>query len=173
MNALKHHLITTLCKLILISLFSCPLISVAEELPVRLQVALISKIVAMEHNLAAKREISIYVLGAPKIYELLKHDIGFPIGNSILTAVDQGDMPPDKAYDIIYIGAFAAKAPAMEYAQNFNAMSLYPQITGKNQPGSLGLGIKSGKPTFYLDLEQSEAENLHWNAKIIKLAQLK
>jgi len=39
--------------------------------------------------------------------------------------------------------------------------------------GSLGLGIKSGKPMFLLDLEQSESEGLHWNSKILKIAQLK
>ncbi|GLX79221.1 hypothetical protein tinsulaeT_25610 [Thalassotalea insulae] len=165
----SKHFLATLFLFSALAVNNCT----AEELPIRLQVALMSKIVAMEHNLATKQKISIFVLGAPKVFELLQQDIGFQMGNSKLVAVDQGDRPPEKQYDVIYIGAFAENKQAMAYAKRYNVMSLYPKIAGKTQIGSLGLGIKSGKPTFYLDLEQSEAENLHWNAKIIKLAQLK
>lgn len=147
--------------------------SLAEELPIRLQVALMSKIVGMERNLAQKEYISIYVLDAPKVYLLLKNDTGFKMGNSTLQKVEQGENLPSVKYDIIYIGSYLKEASAIEYAKTHDVMSLYPMIAGMKQIGSLGLGIKSGKPKFLLDLSQSEAENLQWNAKILKVAQLK
>lgn len=156
---------------IFFSLFSLAIY--AEELPIRMQVSLMSKIVSMEQNLAQKEDISIYVLGAPKIYNLLKNGIGFKIGNSILKHVESGINLPEKKYDVIYIGDFNKEVDAVEYAKRHNVMSLYPMIAGMKQIGSLGLGIKSGKPKFLLDLEQSESENLRWNAKILKVSQLK
>jgi len=163
-----------IAKVMLFVLFSlCSLSIIAEELPIRLQVALMSKIVAMEQNLAKKEELSIYILGASKIYDLMKNDIGFKIGNSTLAVLEQGNTLPQKKYDVIYIGDFSLEAAAVEYAERYDVMSLYPIIVGMKKTGSLGLGIKSGKPRFLLDLEQSEAENLRWNAKILKVAQLK
>jgi hypothetical protein len=162
-------------KIFILFILFCQAILLAhsEELPIRLQVALMSKIVTMEKNISVKDKVSIYVLGAPKIYNLLKNDIGFKIGNGILTVVDYGDDLPEKRYDIIYIGSFEHESRAVEYAKQHDVMSLYPMIAGMNNAGSLGLGIKSGKPKFLLNLGQSEAESLHWNAKILKVAQLK
>jgi len=161
-------------KLLLLTL----MISIAfgansEELPLRLQVALISKIIAMEHNLAQKKEVTIYVLNAPKVFDILKDDVGFKIGNSILSRLDFGKVLPEVKYDVLYIGSYTQEASAVKYAEKTRTLSLYPIINGMQKIGSLGLGIKSGKPMFLLDLEQSESEGLHWNSKILKIAQLK
>jgi len=162
------------CKLtIIFVLMLLPLTLPAEELPIRLQVALISKIVAMEHNLNKKSEISIYVLDAPRISLLLEENIGFNFGNGTLAVVDRGNALPDKKYDVIYIGSYTQELAATNYANKYDVMSLYPIVAGMRNKGSLGLGIKSGKPTFLLDLAQSESEKLNWSSKILKVANLK
>jgi len=171
---MKNNVSSLLIKFCLMSsLITSPFILSAEELPSRLQVALMSKIVAMELNLAKKQEITIFVLNAERIFELLSANVGFQIGNSILLKVDQGSEIPKDKYDVIYIGSFSQEQLALDYSSTNNALSLYPMGAGLENNGSLGLGIKSGKPTFLLNLNQSEAENLHWNSTILKVAKLK
>ena len=154
-------------------IFWCyPLKVNSEELPAKLQVALMSKIFAMESKLAKQKNISIFVLNAPRIYELLVADIGFKMGNSILLKVDKGNDIPTNKYDIIYIGSFNKESLAINYTAKNKVMSLYPVIKGMKNYGSLGLGIKSGKPLFLLNLHQSQAENLNWNPTILRVARI-
>jgi len=164
----KSFLLCLLCALYLPH-FS----SFTEELPARLQVALMSKIIAMENNLAAKSDISIYVLDAPKITKLLQSEVGLKIGYSRLIKVDNGKKIPKMKYDIIYIGSFSQEEAAVDYAIRHNVMSLYPIIEGMHNSGSLGLGIKSGRPTFLLNIGQSKDEGLDWNPAILKVASTK
>jgi hypothetical protein len=145
----------------------------AEELPARLQVALMSKIIAMENNLATKVEITIYVLDAPKINDLLKSEVGLKIGRTILKKVDAGKNVPKEKYDVIYIGSLSQQQMAVAYATENSVMSLYPIIDGMDNLGSLGLGIKSGKPTFLLNIGQSKSEGLTWNPAILKVSATK
>ena len=142
----------------------------AEELPGRLQVALMSKIFAMESGTASKQNLTIYVLDAPEIALLLKSEIGFHMGSATLTRVEAGKDIPTEAFDVIYIGSISLQDDAAQYAKQHHALSLYPIINGMQAKGSLGLGIKSGKPTFLLNLQQSEYEGLNWHSTIVKLA---
>ena len=145
----------------------------AEELPAKLQVALMQKIIAMENNLAAKQEVSIYVLDAPKILRLLEREVGLQLGSSKLVKVDTGTTVPEEKYDVIYIGSSAKEKHAVEYAIENQVLTLYPIIEGMNNIGSLGLGIKSGRPTFLLNIGQSRAEGLDWNPAILKVSSTK
>jgi len=158
---------------ILCLLYFTHFVVIAEELPARLQVALMSKIIAMENNLATKPDISIYVLDAPKITKLLRAEVGLKIGHTRLKKVDTGTEIPKVKYDIIYIGSFVQEEAAVEYAIKNNVMSLYPIIEGMKNSGSLGLGIKSGRPTFLLNIGQSRDEGLDWNPTILKVASTK
>jgi len=142
----------------------------AEELPTKLQVALMQKIIAMEQNLASKKTISIYILDAPHIFNLLSPEVGFKYGNAILQTVEQGTTIPNKKYDVIYIGSIADEEQAVNYATKYSSLSLYPMLTGMNNLGSLGLGIRSGRPIFLLNLSQSSAENLQWLPAILRLS---
>jgi hypothetical protein len=170
---MKNNVFSFLIKLCLVSSFITSSLRLsAEELPSRLQVALMSKIVAMELKLAKKQEITIFVLNAERIFELLNANVGFQIGNSILLKVDKGSELPKEKYDVIYIGSFSQEQLALDYSSENNALSLYPMGAGLENKGSLGLGIKSGKPMFLLNLNQSETEDLHWNSTILKVAQL-
>ena len=145
----------------------------AEELPAKLQVALMNKIIGLENSLANKDSITIYVLDSPEIAKLLKAEVGKKVGRSVLEKVDVGDSLPAQKYDVIYYGNPLKEDAAIEYAVKNGSLSLYPNIVSMKNMGSLGLGIKSGKPTFLLNLVQSKAENLNWNPAILKVADTK
>ncbi|MFK5895141.1 MAG: hypothetical protein QM504_18155 [Pseudomonadota bacterium] len=157
----------------LLSALSITNITSSEELPTRLQVALMQKIITLENNLASKTEISIYVLDAPKISQLLGSGVGLKLGNATLKKVDSGKNIPNKKYDVIYIGSLSKEKTAIKYAVKNKIMSLYPIIDGMNNLGSLGLGIKSGRPTFLLNIGESKAEGLNWDPAILRVSTIK
>jgi len=167
------HFIKMLKASLLLLLITPKFLIASEELPPKLQVALMNKIMGLEKNLASRETISIYILDSPEVAKLLTAEVGKKMGRSVLEKVDVGDSVPERKYDVIYYGNALREDAAIKYAESNNSLSLYPNIDGMKNLGTLGLGIKSGKPTFLLNLMQSKAEELDWNPAILKVAATK
>ena len=117
-----------------------------------------------------RAEVTVFILESPRIADILIKKIGRKIGNTTLKKVASGKQVPNEHFDVIYIGNPLKAEQALAYSSNSRAMSIYPDSDKMSVRGTLGIGIKSGKPIFLLNLKMSKMEGLVWDPAIISVA---
>ncbi len=142
--------------------------------PAQLTAAFIIKLAAFEKNLSgSEKDITIYVMGAPKIAKEFKKGIGKKIGKTILKNIVEGKRLPNTKPSILYVGNSSKLKEALKYTRS----NKIPSVTGipklVNEGVTLGIGIgKDGKPEIFLNLASSAEEELNWNPAIMKIAKI-
>ncbi|SFC75896.1 YfiR family protein [Pseudoalteromonas denitrificans] len=155
---------------LVLAIISCSLR--ATELPASLQVVLISKILTFEHSTSHKKEVSIFVLGAPKIYQAFNKLKMKGYGDISINQLEIGAKLPEKSFNIIYVGDGDLIDDAVRYAAKNSTLLVAPNTNWVKKGITVAIGTKDGRPHFYLNLATSTASGLKWDDKILKVAEL-
>ena len=140
--------------------------------PPNIVAALIVKLIPLEKNIGGNEEdLTIYVLGAPKVADELKKLIGRKIGNASLKNIVEGDNLPEKKPNVLYVGNASHVNNAMEYTRSNKILSItgIPELVEKGVTLGIGVG-EDGKPKIILNLSSTLQEGLEWNPAILKFA---
>jgi hypothetical protein len=146
----------------------------SEEAPPNVTAALIVKLAVFEKNLSgSEKDVTIYVMCAPKVAKEFKKGIGKKIGKATLKNVVEGKGLPDTKPSFFYVGNGSKVKEAIKYTRS----NKIPSVTGLPQlvreGVTLGIGIsKDGKPEIFLNLYSSAEEELNWNPAIMKIAKI-
>ena len=144
----------------------------ATELPASLQVVLISKILSFEHSSSHKKQVSIFVLGSPKIYQAFNKLKIKNYGEISINQLEIGASLPKKSFNIIYVGDETKIEEAVRYAAQNNALLVAPNTQWVKKGVTVAIGTKDGRPHFYINLATSAASGLKWDQKILKVAEI-
>ena len=144
----------------------------ATELPASLQVVLISKILSFEHSSSHKKQVSIFVLGSPKIYQAFNKLKIKSYGDIGINQLEIGASLPKKIFNIVYVGDESQIEAAVCYAAKNNALLVAPNTQWVKKGITVAIGTKDGRPHFYLNLATSAASGLKWDQKILKVAEI-
>lgn len=144
----------------------------ATELPASLQVVLISKILSFEHSSSHKKQVSIFVLGSPKIYQAFNKLKIKNYGEISINQLEIGASLPKKSFNIIYVGDEKKIEAAVRYAEQNNALLVAPNTQWVKKGITVAIGTKDGRPHFYINLATSAASGLKWDQKILKVAEI-
>ena len=143
----------------------------AEPAPAGVMVALTVKLAALEKNVASGGDLSIWVIGSPKVAAEFKKVAGKAIGKATLKNVGAGDALPTAKPNILCLCDPAMLADVIKYTRENKVLSITndPDLVTKGI--SLGIGIgEGGKPAVSLNVTASKEEGLDWNPAIMKVA---
>ncbi|MCD4691787.1 MAG: YfiR/HmsC family protein [Calditrichales bacterium] len=142
--------------------------------PAQLTAAFIIKLAAFEKNLSgSEKDITIYVMGAPKVAKEFKKGIGKKIGKATLKNVVEGKRLPNTDPSILYVGNSSKLKEALKYTRSNKILSVTGVPKLVKEGVTLGIGIgKDGKPEIFLNLASSAEEELNWNPAIMKVAKI-
>jgi len=144
----------------------------ATELPASLQVVLISKILSFEHSSSHKKQVSIFVLGSPKIYQAFNKLKIKNYGEISINQLEIGASLPKQTFNIIYVADESKIEAAVRYAAKNNALLVAPNTQWVKKGITVAIGTKDGRPHFYINLATSAASGLKWDQKILKVAEI-
>lgn len=142
------------------------------ETPPNISAALIVKLAALEKNISSREgNLSIYVLGAPKVAAELSKLAGRNIGKAVLKNILQGESLPAEKPDLLYIGNASLVNNAITYTRSNKILSVtgIPELVEKGITLGIGVG-EDGKPKIILNLSSTLLEGLDWNPAILKFA---
>lgn len=142
----------------------------AQALPIPGNVAarLLVKVIEFEKNIS-KKDITIYVQGAPEVANELKKFVG----QAGITEVVSGSSLPESKPTIFFISNAGYLADAIKYTQDNKVLSVsnYPAFVTSGITLGLGVG-EDNKAKILLNVKSSEKEGLDWNPAIMKVAQI-
>ncbi len=139
-------------------------------IPEELQAAIFYKILGFNKNL--KGDITLHVIGNPKIANHFKQIIGRKLGDATLKEVTSGNNLPNGKAHIIYIGKTDDATDILAYCQQNLVMSIAGDEKTVKAGASLGLTVEKGKPKIILGLKGTKNEKINWKAVIFKLSRV-
>jgi hypothetical protein len=144
-----------------------PATSTAQEVPAKVQAALILKLLKFYKNIEGK-EFSVFVFGDSEVTPFLQANLNQKVGEATLKRVESGTALPSTRFDVVYIAADAATGS--RYCAEHQSLSVtgVPELTA--QGVTLGLAIEAGKPKILLNISQGKNEGVNWDPAILKIA---
>lgn len=142
---------------------------VAGELPANMQVVLLSKLLQYEQSLSDKSTISIFVINNEPIYQafnLLKAKQQ----NQQLGKITFGNQLPNVAYDIVYLHPSISLNEALIYSIKYKTLLISNDTERVKEGVTLGLGVKSGRPMFFINKKSSDAAGVLWAPSVLSIA---
>ena len=142
------------------------------ETPADIVAPLLVKLAGFEKNISGSgKDLSIYIMGSPSMYEEMGDKIGSKIGNSTIANVMSGADLPIIQPAILYLGNPAKAEEAIKYTQSKMILSVTGIPDLVSQGITLGIGNNEGdKPSVLLNMTSSKEEKLVWNPAILKIA---
>jgi len=131
-------------------------------LPV-LKAAIILRIVELEENIAtSKRDLNIYVLGAPLLAEGLQALVGKRVGVAKLGKVTFGDELPEERPDIIFVGTSRRINEVIRYTRRNKVLSITDRADVFQRGISVSILTERNRPKISLNPAASVEEGLNW-----------
>jgi len=167
-SSIRLGLAITLCLVATITQIK----SQTTETPPDVAAPLIIKLAGFEKNISGSgKDLSVYVMGSPSMYEVMGNMIGTKIGNSTIANVMSGSDLPIIQPAILYLGDPSKIDDAVKYTRSKQILSVSGIPDLVNTGITLGIGIgDDGKPSVLLNMTSSKEENLVWNPAILKIA---
>lgn len=163
---MKKQILTAVI-IVTMGMMAAPALAAPQAAPAKLQAALIMKLLPYYSNLGNK-EVSIHVVGADDVANILKAHVGKSIGSAKLVNITTGDTPAAGS-SVVYVGKDASSNTS--WTQANKALSITGNPDFVTQGVTLGIGMEAAKPKIFLNLTSSKAEGADWNPAILKVAE--
>jgi hypothetical protein len=146
---------------------SLSLFAEVKEAPPNVAAAMLVKVIGFEKVIAAKSDVSIYVLGSEEVANELKKGIG----QANIKNVEVGADLPASAPSVLFVADASKLEAAMAFTHQNKILSVtgLPDLVSKGITLGFGVGDDS-KPKILLNLSASAEEGLDWNPAILKIA---
>lgn len=142
--------------------------------PANIQVALFTKLLALNKKINSGGEVKLYVVGNPQFAAAMKPVVGRKMGKSIFKSVQEGPVPTEAMPDVrvIYVGDPKQWEAIQAYCRKHKILSItgLPELEGKGV--TLSVGIAKKKPRVVLDMAAVKAEEAEFESKILGVATL-
>ncbi|MCP4581526.1 MAG: YfiR family protein [candidate division Zixibacteria bacterium] len=142
------------------------------ETPADVVTPLLIKLAGFEKNISGnEKDLSVYIMGSPSMYEKFGDKIGTKIGNATIANVMSGVDLPIIQPAILYLGDPSKAEEAIQYTRSKQILSVtgIPDLVSRGITLGIGEG-ENGKPSVLLNMSSSKEEKLVWNPAILKIA---
>ncbi len=161
----------TLGILLILGILSPATLLAIDKAPVKVQLALFTKLLPFNKNISSGGDITIYVIGSESFAKLAKAAIGKSIGKSKIAKVITVDFVPDdiNKMSIVYIGDESKIKATIKATQAKKVLSITGIPAAVKKGVTLGIGIDKKRPKILLNLASSKSEDITWNPAILKV----
>ncbi len=149
-----------------------PNLSFAQDLPTPLTSALMLKIVELEQNLSAGKQLTIMVINDPALAKTLKTRQGKAVKDSLLAsviAIEKLSEAGDNIPDILFIGRTKNTKDVIAFANKHKILTVTGDSNAVYQGMILAFYNNEGVPGILLNLPASKANGFQWQPEILNV----